>query len=205
VPFVKRVERKERQHTFKILFFGQIKKVKGLDVLLRAVAILKQSTSDFELRISGKIWRDDANYYQNIIEESKLAPNVKLDLRFVPDEETFDIFNDACIVVLPYKEIYQSGVLLKAMSFGRAVVCSDLPPFQELVADGKNGFLFRSEDPASLADKLLEIFNNRQMLERIEDEAYKGIVVTHDWNKIGFQTNTLYNKALSGYNTSSST
>jgi glycosyltransferase involved in cell wall biosynthesis len=194
VPFVKQVERKEMQHPFRLLFFGQIKKVKGLDILLHALSIVKKHTSDFELQIAGRIWLDDFGYYKNIIDSNKLAENVKMDIRFIPDNEIYELFEKASIVVLPYRKIYQSGVLLKSMSFGRAVLCSNLPPFKEVISDGINGFLFESENPESLAIKIMHIFYNQKDLQRIEKFAFDDVVVSYDWNKIGGLTNELYIK-----------
>ncbi len=196
VPFVKQVGNKEIKQPFKILFFGQIKKVKGLDILLHALSIVKKQTINFELCIAGRVWRDNIEFYKSIIELHHLATNVKMDLRFIPDDELVTLFEEASIVVLPYKEIYQSGVLLKSMSFGRAVLCSDLPPFKEIISDGINGFLFESENPESLANKIIHIYHNQEKLQRIEKVAFDDVVCSHDWNKIGHFTNELYIKQL---------
>lgn len=197
IPFVDKVEPKsEQEDVFKILFFGQIKKVKGLDVLLKAVGILHESKKKFQLHIAGKVWKDDLTYYQNIIQTGKVQAHVKMDLRYIPDSELFNLFNMADLIVLPYKEIYQSGVLLKAMSFGRAVLCSDLIPFQDIIIDNKNGFLFKSEDHQSLAAKLTYIIENKPLLKSVGNDGYNYVLENHDWIKIGSNTKKLYENLL---------
>ena len=178
------------------LFFGQIKKVKGLDVLLKALAILNKSEISFRLTIAGKVWQDSFEHYQQIIDEQNLASVIDLHLQYIPDEEMWNYFNDANLVVLPYKKIYQSGVLLMAMSFGRAVLASDLPAFAEVINPGENGFLFQSEDSVALAAELSQIIQQRDILSRIEDKAYRSIKTEFDWTRIAMETRKVYDGVL---------
>ena len=67
---------------------------------------------------------------------------------------TVSDFAAADIAALPYREIYQSGALLMAMSHGVPVIVSDLEAMKETVVDGETGFLFESESVASLAASL---------------------------------------------------
>ena len=130
--------------------------MKGLDILLKAMAKVISTNPNVSLQIAGKVWHDDLLQYQQLIEELGLTEFVKTNFSFIPNEEVDGYFQRADIVVLPYRRIYQSGVLLLAMSYGRAVLASNLPPFAEVVEDGKTGYLFQSEDSDSLAEVILQ-------------------------------------------------
>jgi D-inositol-3-phosphate glycosyltransferase len=196
IPFVKQIEKEYYTDKLTILFFGQIKKVKGLDIFLKALIHLKERNTHFNVLIAGRTWRDDFSFYQNIIDENKLHDCIKLDLRFIPDEELYSIFEVSDLVILPYRSIYQSGVLLKSMSYGRAVLCSDLPPFKEIISDGLNGFLFESENPEKLADKLNFIISNKHLLEKVGKSGYDYVTKNYDWNQIGLETSNLYERVF---------
>jgi glycosyltransferase involved in cell wall biosynthesis len=191
IPFVKTVNPQIKRTPFRILFFGQIKKIKGLDILLEALYLLKQRHVNCELTIAGKLWRSTFDEYQNIIDRKELVSSIKSHIRYIPDDEVWSFFNDTNLVVLPYRKIYQSGVLLMAMSYGRVVLASDLPAFTEIIQHNYNGYLFPNGDPVSLANAIEEIINSNNV-DNVERAAYKTVSEIYDWNKIGLQTKNLY-------------
>ena len=181
---------------FNILFFGQIKKVKGLDVLLKAIQRVVAINDNIAVLVAGRPWKDDQSTYQSMISELGLSLFVKTDFRYIPDEEVADFFQEADIVALPYKEIYQSGVLLLTMSYGKPVLCSDLKPFKEIIKDKETGFLFKSEDDKDLADKLLELMANPELLLKVSKKASVLIQNDFDWITIGHKTLDFYRQIL---------
>lgn len=176
-----------------LLFFGQIKQVKGLDVLLDALAIMKPNKNKLRLLIAGKVWKDDFKKYAEQIKKLGLVDIVQTDIRYIPDDQASVYYAASDLVVLPYRRIYQSGVLLMAMSYGRAVLTSDLPGMTEIVCDGKNGFLFKSEDAQSLADRLTMILHDPDSVVRVAEAGLKTACTDHDWNRIGRMTWESYN------------
>jgi len=176
-----------------LLFFGQIKKVKGLDILLKAMAKVISTNPNVSLQIAGKVWHDDLLQYQQLIEELGLTEFVKTNFSFIPNEEVDGYFQRADIVVLPYRRIYQSGVLLLAMSYGRAVLASNLPPFAEVVEDGKTGYLFQSEDSDSLAEVILQLVSEQHQVQVVAHNASAKLKAEYDWDDIGRKTIRVYN------------
>lgn len=140
-----------------LLFFGQIKKAKGVDVLLKAAA---ETKSNYKLIIAGKLRFEEWDKYEAIIKEHGLAEKVIPIIRHISDEERDVLFAISKAVILPYRFIYQSGVLLMAMSFPKLVLASDLSPNSDIVEDGKNGFLFKCKDVNHLAFKIDNLFND---------------------------------------------
>lgn len=164
-----------------VLFFGQIKEVKGLDVLLVAMT---KVPSDIHLIIAGKPWKSDFSKYDELIEKYDLESRIVKKIRFIEDDEREKLFFSADVNVLPYRVIFQSGVLLMAMSHGLPVIASDLPANKEIISDGDNGMLFISEDSDDLANKINDFFHNKTLQINMADNALKTIEDNYSWNDI---------------------
>lgn len=196
IDFIKKVDDQPKHHCLQLLFFGQIKKVKGLDILLNALGVLKEKGLNLKLIIAGRVWKDDFGNYEQIIEKYNLGGMVEKHLEFIPNDKMWDYFNNANLVILPYREIYQSGVLLMALSFGRAVLTSDIPAFSNAITDKKNGFLFKDDDPESLANRIEYIYNNKHLLNEVEDEGYKYVKTENDWADSAMKIKNIYKSLL---------
>jgi len=154
---------------FYFLFFGQIKPVKGLDILIEAMA----KTGKGHLIIAGKERLDTFSVYEQQIESLGINDRVHTFIRYIENEER-ELFFKACdCVVLPYRKIFQSGVLLMSMSYGKPVIVSDLDANKEIIHHGKNGLLFKDGDPGALADCM-----NFLMEEKATDLMVKSAVKT---------------------------
>lgn len=179
-----------------ILFFGQIKEVKGLEVLISAFAKLLSSGVDATLVIAGKVWKDNFEVYQSLITRLNLTDSVVMKIEYISDSDALKYYSASDIVALPYKKIYQSGVLLMAMTLSKAVVVSDLAGMLEVVTDGKNGFVFRSEDEDSLCQVLTEALSSQSNLEQIATNAHDLMMNNYSWSVIGEQTSMVYQKLI---------
>lgn len=177
-----------------LLFFGQIKKAKGLDLLLAAMPAVVDAVPETKLLVAGRPWRDDAETYRHQIEELSLQEVVDFQPSFVSEERAQDLFAACDLTVLPYRHVYQSGVALMSMSLGRPILASDLPAMQEMVVDGRNGWLFRSEDVRDLGDRLVEIVRDRARLATVGDAAREHVRSANDWSEIGRRTLDVYRR-----------
>jgi len=175
-----------------LLFFGMIKKVKGLDVLLYALKRVVKENPDILLLIAGKTWENDFTTYQRIIDENNLSDYCLLHTKFIPHADVEHYYCAADLVVLPYKKIYQSGVLVMTLSYGKPALASDLPPLKEIVTDMQTAFLFESENEISLAEKINLILLDPEKLEQVRINGEELIKTKYDWNEIGRQTKQAY-------------
>jgi glycosyltransferase involved in cell wall biosynthesis len=104
----------------------------------------------------------------------------------------------ADVLVLPYKEIFQSGVLFLAYSFGLPVVATDIGSFREEIIEGRTGFLCRPGDPIDMAQTIETYFSSdlyRDLSRRrqdIRDYAYSH----HSWDAVGDLTRSVYVELL---------
>ena len=164
-----------------VLFFGQIKPTKGLDLLLEAFSRIDDTA---ELIIAGRIRHHSFKVYQEIIDRHKLHDRVKLFIGYNSPAMRNFLFQLADVVVLPYKKVFQSGVMLMAMSYKKAVIASDLEPNREIIADRQNGILFATGDSDDLSEKLNDVLSNNVLREKIADAGFQYVKQQHDWYKI---------------------
>ncbi len=179
-----------------LLFFGQIKDVKGLGVLLEGFAIALKSDPSLHLLIAGRVWKTDFSSYQALIDRLGLAPSCSLHIRYVPDEEVPYFYRCADLVVLPYLRIYQSGVVLLAMSHASAVLVSNIEGLLEAVDDEQTGFVFTGRDPAHLAKRIGDIFANPDHRHAIAQAGLRRVTAHNDWSRLGEQTLACYQRAM---------
>jgi len=164
-----------------ILFFGQIKDAKGLDILLEA---MRHTHEDIKLIIAGKPWRNDFASYDKQIHDLGLHDRVVKMIRFIEDEEREKLFFATDVNVLPYRVIFQSGVLLMAMSHSLPVIASDLPANKEIIEDKVNGLLFKSEDSEDLAKKITLFFDDAEIQIILAKNSLQTIKNEYNWNDI---------------------
>jgi glycosyltransferase involved in cell wall biosynthesis len=166
-----------------LLFFGQIKAVKGLSILIEAMALLPEN---FHLVIAGKP-QYSTSEIETRIQDLHLEQRVTKAFRYITNEERNLYFSAADTAILPYTKIYQSGVLLMSMSYGIPCVTSDLAAFKEIISNGENGMLFQSENANDLAEKIRELFSSKVACDSVRSKALQTMHTNHDWNAIALQ------------------
>jgi D-inositol-3-phosphate glycosyltransferase len=177
-----------------ILFFGQIGIRKGLDILLLSMKFIKK---EYKLIIAGRLRDKSDVYYRDIILKNNIMDRIIFLNRYMSTEEKNYLFNVSEIIVLPYKKIYQSAVLLTAMSYKKVVVTSNLPPNLEIIKDGINGFIFESENYIDLANKINCIISlDVKVKKQIENNAYSFVQNEYSWDKIADSYSDLINNTI---------
>ena len=165
-----------------LLFFGQIKKAKGLEVFLEAIA---QTKGEFVAVIAGKPRDDQWQRYDDIITSLNIRNKVIPVIRHISDQERDFLFAVSRSIVLPYTHIYQSGVLLMAMSFPLTAIASDLEPNQYLVHHRINGLLFRSGHADDLARQMEALIEEPDFAERLRMKGLMDIDALYNPKRIG--------------------
>jgi len=150
-----------------ILFFGRIKKYKGLEVLLKSFKKAKVHLPGYRLVIRGQGYSADI---PSIIDS---IPDVDFENRFVLHNEAPELFARAEFVVLPYLEGTQSGVIPMIFAFGKACIVSKVGSIPEVVKNGENGLLVPPGNINALADKMIELANNDNLRKHLENGAQK--------------------------------
>lgn len=139
-----------------ILFFGLIRQYKGLDVLLRAVALARQHLP-VRLLVAGEFYQK-REPYEALITELGIGDAVNLADRYIRNEEVETYFAASDVVVLPYRSATQSGIAQIAFCFGRPVIVTRVGGLPEAVQEGETGLVVPAEDPAALSRALVRFF-----------------------------------------------
>ncbi|MFT3911919.1 MAG: glycosyltransferase family 4 protein [Ferruginibacter sp.] len=143
-----------------ILFFGFIRKYKGLDILLDAMKIVassKHQTPSPKLLIAGEFY-DDRKVYEEQIKALGIENNLILRTAFIPDDEVKNYLCAADVVVQPYRNATQSGVTPLAYHFEIPMIVTNVGGLPSMVPDNKVG-LVAEPTAASIAEKIVEYFD----------------------------------------------
>jgi glycosyltransferase involved in cell wall biosynthesis len=157
-----------------ILFFGFIRKYKGLDILLDAMKILKDSTlpnANCQLLIAGEFYEDRIAYDEQI-EKLGIRDSLILHTDFIPDQEVKYYLCAADVVIQPYRNATQSGVTPLAYHFELPMIVTNVGGLPAMVPNDKVG-LIAEPTAASLAEKIVEYFNkgeNHFLLHLVEEK-----------------------------------
>jgi glycosyltransferase involved in cell wall biosynthesis len=139
-----------------VLFFGLVRRYKGLDVLLRAVARARPQLP-VTLLVVGEFY-EERSRYEKLRHELGLEEQVRFVDRYVPNEEVETYFRAADVVVLPYRSATQSAIVQIALSFQRPAIVTQVGGLPEAVRPGETGEVVPPEDPEALGAALVRFF-----------------------------------------------
>lgn len=158
-----------------ILFFGFIRKYKGLDILLEAMKILNQKseTSNIKLLIAGEFY-EDRKLCDDLITELNISSQLILRTEFISDSEVAYYLSAADFVIQPYRNATQSGVTPLAYHFEKPMLVTNVGGLPDLVPDGKVG-LVAEPNANSIAEKIIELYQlgEEYFLPQLREEKKK--------------------------------
>lgn len=186
-----------RQSEKTVLFFGKIRPYKGLEYLAAAYCLLAQRSEEYRMIIVGKPGKGSERYWKEIQEQISghvHAGRILVRTSYVPDDEVELYFKAADVLVLPYCNVYQSGVLFLGYSFGLPALVAAVGSLKDDIIEGQTGSVFKPKDPADLV----------QVIERyFASDLYKGLGTRrevirslaagrHSWEAVGQATIRVY-------------
>ena len=184
-----------------ILFFGNIGPYKGLEFLVAAFQRLVAEREEYRLIIAGKPRGGSEKYLEGIdlaisrdVDQGRIVRRIE----YVPDEETELYFKAADVLVLPYTQVSQSGVLFLGYSFGLPVIATDVGCLRDDIVEGRTGFLCKPRDPHNLA-KTIEVYFESDLFKNLNtrrQEIRNYAVGRHSWDVVGEVTRNAYAKLL---------
>ena len=140
-----------------ILFFGFVRRYKGLHVLLDSMPAVRDALPDVRLLVAGEFY-DDEKPYQEKVESLDLHNQVKLVNQYIPKDEVADYFAAADVVVQPYLSATQSGVAQVAYQFEVPIITTDVGGLAEIVPHEEAGLIVPPDDAAALASAIVRYF-----------------------------------------------
>jgi len=142
-----------------LLFFGYVRKYKGLMNLIEALPLILEKVQNTHLLVVGEFY-DDPKPYLNAIQGLGLEKNITIINEYVANETVHLYFTAANLAVLPYNEATQSGILSIAYGFSKPVVVTNVGGLAELVNDGGTGYIAPPHDITTLANVIIRYFND---------------------------------------------
>ncbi|MEO5889073.1 MAG: glycosyltransferase [Ferruginibacter sp.] len=167
-----------------ILFFGFIRKYKGLDILLEAMQLLQEETAQTtfsmpKLLIAGEFYEDKKTYDEQMARPG-IRENLIIRTDFIPDSEVKYYLCAADVVIQPYRSATQSGVTPLAYHFEIPMIVTNVGGLPALVPDGKVG-LVAEPTPASIAKKIKDFYEKGEahFIPHLVEEKKK-----YGWDKM---------------------
>ncbi len=173
------------------LFFGYVRRYKGLDILLEAwrrVRALRPAT----LVVAGEFYEDPAPSRRL----AEAAGGVRLLERYLPDEEVEAVFRAADVAVLPYRSATQSGVTHVAYALDTPVITTRVGGLAETVREGETGLVVPPEDPESLARAIVRFF--AEGLSKKFSAGIESLKREHSWEVLAARTVELVDELAPG-------
>lgn len=167
-----------------LLFFGYIKAYKGADVLVEAMAVLRDRGRPIPLLIAGQADADVADALEEQVGKLDLGDLVEIRRGYVATADVGPHFAAADAVVLPYRHATQSGVVQFAYAHARPVVVTDVGGLAEDVVAGETGEVVPPEDPVALADAIERLVGDPERLARIEGALADGPPERNRWDRV---------------------
>jgi glycosyltransferase involved in cell wall biosynthesis len=184
-----------------ILCFGRIKPYKGIEHLLTAFQKLAVDEQGYRLIIAGEVQKGNEKYLDSLM---RAVPpefgngQVIFKTEFIPDEDMELYLKGADVLVLPYKDIFQSGVLFLGYSFGLPVIVTDVGSFREEVVEGKTGYICKPGDPIDLA-RTIEIYFTSDLYRNLavtREKIKEYADIHHSWSAVATLTRQAYQGML---------
>jgi len=176
-----------------ILFFGRILPYKGIEYLIQAGKLIERQFPEVTITIAG-----DGSFgkYERMVkgDDHFIVRNT-----FIPDEEVAQFFQKASLVVLPYTDGSQSGVVSIAGAFKKPVVVTDVGNFSEMVEDGKTGFIVPPKDTNALAEAIIKLLKDDKLRQEMGENASRIVMGKFSWDNIAQKTIEVYREAIEAW------
>ena len=173
-----------------ILFFGRIVAYKGLNDLLAAVPLVAREAPDARFLIAG---HGDTQELRLTAGDSD---RVEIRNEFIPMAEVGALFQRAAIVVIPYTQASQSGVVHLAYAFGKPVVSTRVGSIPEAVEEGRTGYLVEPGNPEQLAAALVKLLKDPDRRREMGRRALHKSETELSWDQVASKTMCVYRRAI---------
>ena len=186
-----RAQERECEDGATILFFGRIWPYKGLEYLIRAEPLITAQVPEVKIVIAGE--GEDCDRYRRMMVHPE---RFVLHNEYVSDEHRAELFRRSSVVVLPYTEASQSGVIPLAYRFGKPVVATTVGGLPALVEDGQTGFLVPPGDEKALAAALVRLLQNQELRLQLGGNARRKVNAECAPEVVASRTLAIYEKAI---------
>jgi len=183
----------KEKHSPSVLFFGRISPYKGVEVFIQAAELVSQKISHCTFLIAG---RPIKGYKISRLPSLENHCTIQLQEGFLLNKEVARLMMQSSVVVCPYLDATQSGVVLTAYAFGKPVVATQVGGLPEYVHHGKTGLLVPPGDPYALAQAIIYLLQHPKKREEMKRSIQRLAETELSWSRIAEQTIEVYKKVL---------
>lgn len=140
-----------------LLFFGYVRKYKGLDLLISALPMVLKELPETKLLVVGEFY-DSPESYKQLAHKLNVSDKIIFINKFIPNEEVSKFYSVSDVVVLPYRSATQSGILNVAYGLNKPVIVTDVGGLSEFIENEKTGLVVEPNDKEKLANAIIEFF-----------------------------------------------
>jgi D-inositol-3-phosphate glycosyltransferase len=173
-----------------LLFFGLIRRYKGLDLLLEAMGDERVKKLNVKLLVAGEYY-EDPNYYNEIIERLQLKNRVELHTKFIPNEDVKWYFSACDLVAQTYHTATQSGVTKIALQFDKPSLVTNVGGLGEIIFHGKSGYVVEPNSKA-IADSIVDFYENNREADFVRETIVEKR--KYGWDVMVDSLETLYRR-----------
>jgi glycosyltransferase involved in cell wall biosynthesis len=172
-----------------ILFLGRIERYKGIDILLDAFRTVRKGRPELSLVIAGR--GELTKKLSNI----KATEGIKIYNRWLLEEELDQLCLASDLVVLPYIQATQSGVVAKAQALGRPVIVTNVGGLAEQIENGSTGCIIPFNNANALAQAIEDMLLDKKRLSEMGRAAWSLYKKKYSWDNIASQAIEVYERA----------
>jgi len=184
-----RSQAEEEDHS--ILFFGRIWEYKGLEYLIRAEPLITARVPDARIIIAGR--GEDFSRYRHMMVHPE---HFVIHNEYISHDQRAKLFRRASMVVLPYTDASQSGVIPIAYAFAKPVVATAVGGLPEMVDDGRTGYLVPPCDEGALADAIVRLLRDKELRRQLGANGKRKIDTQCPSDVVAQQTLAVYGRAI---------
>jgi glycosyltransferase involved in cell wall biosynthesis len=174
-----------------VLFFGRIWEYKGLEYLIRAEPLITSRVPQAKIAIAGR-GEDFDRYRRMMVHPERFIVHNE----HVSDEKRAELFRRASVVVLPYIEGSQSGIIPIAYRFGKPVVSTTVGGLPDMVDHGRTGYLVPPRDPGALAEAIIPLLQDKELRRQFGENGRRKINADCAPELVGYKTRMVYRQAM---------
>ncbi len=173
---------------FTLIYVGSVQRARGVDVILRAAALLAREVKEFKLWLVGPVVEEERALFEDLCRDNGLVPHVNI-TGSLPHSEVLRLIDksDVCLCTLsptiPNYHYAYPIKLFEYMAMGKPVVCTRLRGTAQIIKDGETGILVPPDDPEALAQAVLRLYKDENLRHELGEKARQE-AQKYDWQRI---------------------
>ncbi|NYT11117.1 MAG: glycosyltransferase family 4 protein [Methanomassiliicoccales archaeon] len=190
-PFIRNANINQEEVDNTVLFFGRIFEYKGLDYLIKAEPMISEEVPGVRFVIAG-VGEDISRYLDMMVHRDRFdVRNYRISY-----EEGAKLFQECSLVVLPYIDGSQSGIIPTAYAFKKPLVATSIGGIPELIDDGSTGILVPPKEVGTLARAIIKLLRDKELRQSMGEMGFRKLKTDMSWERIADRTITIYNQAM---------